>query len=52
MSLNEFKEKLSIEALWNQLIYEKYKSKVQIDTSKLKKEITLKKHKIYLIYLK
>ena len=43
MSLDEFKEKLSIEALWNQLIYEKYKSKVQIDISKLKKEISLKK---------
>ena len=42
MSLNEFKEKLSIEALWNQLIYEKYKSKVRIDVSKLKKEISLK----------
>ncbi len=42
MNLNEFKEKLSIEALWNQLIYEKYKSKVQIDISKLKKEISLK----------
>ena len=42
MSFNEFKEKLSIEALWNQLIYEKYKSKVQIDVSKLKKEISLK----------
>ena len=35
MSLNEFKEKLSIEALWNKLVYEKYKSKVQIDISKL-----------------
>ena len=43
MSLTEFKEKLSIEALWNQLVYEKYKSKVQIDISKLKKEISLKK---------
>ena len=42
MSLNEFKEKLSIEALWNQLIYEKYKSKVRVDVSKLKKEISLK----------
>ena len=42
MSLNEFKEKLSIEALWNQLIYEKYKSKVRIDISKLKEEISLK----------
>ena len=42
MSFNEFKEKLSIEALWNQLIYEKYKSKIQIDVSKLKKEISLK----------
>ena len=44
ISLNEFKEKLSIEALWNQLIYEKYKSKVQIDVSKLKKEISLKEN--------
>ena len=47
MSLNEFKEKLSIEALWNQLIYEKYKSKVQIDISKLKKEISLKTQNIF-----
>ena len=44
ISLNEFKEKLSIEALWNQLIYEKYKSKVQVDISKLKKEISLKEN--------
>jgi len=44
ISLNEFKEKLSIEALWNQLIYEKYKSKVQVDVSKLKKEISLKEN--------
>ena len=44
INLNEFKEKLSIEALWNQLIYEKYKSKVQVDISKLKKEISLKEN--------
>ena len=43
ISLNEFKEKLAIEALWNQLIYEKYKSKVKIDLIKLKEEISSNK---------
>ena len=43
MSLDEFKEKLAIEALWNQLIYEKYKSKIKIDVDQLKKEISSKK---------
>ncbi len=43
MSLDEFKEKLAIEALWNQLVYEKYKSKVKIDVNQLKQEISSKK---------
>ncbi len=41
--INEFEEKLSVEALWNQLIYEKYISKVKIDKIKLKEEIILNK---------
>tara|TARA_B100000575_G_C23058676_1_gene609508 strand:- start:116 stop:1051 length:936 start_codon:yes stop_codon:yes gene_type:complete len=48
ISLDEFKEKLAIEALWNQLVYEKYKSKVKIDLIKLKEEVSSKKiQKIY-----
>ena len=42
-NINEFQEKLSVEALWNQLIYEKYISKVKIDKVKLEEEIILKK---------
>ena len=43
IEIEEFKEKLAIEALWNQLIYEKYNSKVKIDKLKLRKEISAKK---------
>ncbi len=42
-TIDEFKEKLSIEALWNQLIFQKYYSKVKIDKIKLKKEVISKK---------
>ncbi len=41
--LIEFEEKLSIEALWNQLIYEKYFSKVKINKEKLKEQIISQK---------
>lgn len=37
--LNEFKEKISIEALWNQIIYEKYLNKVKINKDQLKEEV-------------
>ena len=37
--LNEFKEKISIEALWNQIIYEKYLSKVKINKDQLRNEV-------------
>lgn len=43
ISLEEFVEKITIESLWNQMIYEKYKSKIKIDESKLEKEISSKK---------
>ena len=43
ISLEEFVEKITIEALWNQMIYEKYKTKIKIDKSKLENEISSKK---------
>ena len=44
ISLEEFVEKITIEALWNQLIYEKYKTKIRIDKTKLEIEISSKKN--------
>ena len=49
---NEMREKIEIEALWNELIYGKYKDKINIDvvnlSQKLKKEINgLEKTKSY-----
>lgn len=41
-SLDEFKNKLAIEALWNQLVYEKYFEKVKIDKDNLRKDISKK----------
>ena len=43
ISLEEFVEKITIESLWNQIIYEKYKTKIKIDKSKLENEISSKK---------
>ncbi len=37
--LNEFKEKISIEVLWNQIIYEKYSNKVKINKDQLRDEV-------------
>ena len=37
--LNEFKEKMSIEALWNQIIYEKYLDKVKINKDQIRDEV-------------
>jgi len=39
LELEDFKKRLSIEALWNQLIFSKFKSKVNIDINRIKKEI-------------
>ena len=43
ISLEEFTEKISIEAMWNQLIYEKFKLKIKIDKTSLENEISSKK---------
>lgn len=37
--LSEIKEKMSIEALWNQIVYEKFFNKIKIDEDKLKEEV-------------
>ena len=39
LRLKDFKKKIIIEALWNQLIFTKYKSKIIINEKKLKNEI-------------
>ena len=44
LELKDFKKKITIEALWNQLIYSKFKSKVNIDTKKIKSEIVNNKN--------
>jgi len=39
LSFDEVKQKISIEAAWNDLIYNKYISKLEIDEIKIKKEV-------------
>ncbi len=45
ISLDEFVEKISIDAMWNQMIYEKFKAKIKIDKAKLQREISSKEIK-------
>ena len=47
LNLEEVKKKITIDALWNELIIKKYNSKINIDEAKIKKEI-LKNSKIQL----
>jgi len=53
LTIEFINEKIQIELLWNQLIYEKYKNQIKINTSKIKKEIADSQkninQKIYLI---
>ena len=44
LELKDFKKKITIEALWNQLIYSKFKSKVNIDINKIKSEVVNNKN--------
>lgn len=39
IDFNNFKEKIIIEALWNDLVFTKYSTKVQIDLNKIRQEI-------------
>ena len=64
-SINQFKEhlskqnvkieimekKLTIDALWNELIFKKYSSKIKIDKEKLRKEVNKKKFETTKSYL-
>jgi peptidyl-prolyl cis-trans isomerase SurA len=43
LELKDFKKKITIEALWNQLIFSKFKSKVNIDIDKIKSEVVKNK---------
>ena len=54
LSFDEIKKKIEIEAAWNDLIYKKYASKLEIDEIKIKNKINAllsksKKHNVYLI---
>ena len=40
-SLNEVEEKIKIEVMWNQFIFERYKNQIKIDLDKLKNKIKL-----------
>ena len=52
LELEDFKKKITIEALWNQLIFSKYKSKVNIDKKKIKSEkVKNKNNKVILFNL-
>ena len=42
IDIKTIEEKLSIEAIWNQLIYQKFSNKVKIDKNKLREEIKAK----------
>ncbi len=39
LELGEIKKKITVELIWNDIIYQKYKSKIKIDKQKIKDEI-------------
>jgi len=41
--IDDVLKKIEVETVWNQMIYQKYKAQLQINTEKLKKKISLKK---------
>ncbi len=47
LKISDIKVKLSIEALWNELIFNKYKDKVSVDEEKIKKKVKTKKNFIH-----
>jgi len=47
LKIGEIKEKLKIEALWNEFIFSKYKDQIRVDEEKIKKKI--KNQKKYLV---
>ena len=51
LKISVIKEKLRIEALWNELIYTKFKDKVSIDEEEIKKKVKKKKNFIHVYSL-
>jgi len=51
LKISVIKEKLRIEALWNELIYTKFKDKVSIDEEEIKKKVKEKKNFIHVYSL-
>ena len=53
ISFNYLKKKIQIEIIWNQLIYDKYNTQINIDKKKLKKKLKelnrTEKQKVYLL---
>ncbi len=47
LNVLDIKKKLNIEALWNELIFKKFKDKVSVDEEKIKKKIKTEKNFIY-----
>ena len=51
LSLEDIKEKITIQIMWNQLIFKKFSQKIKIDKKLIKKEISTKeKQEEFLIY--
>ena len=44
LNLSIIKEKLNIETLWNELIYKRFNSQINVDEEKLKKKLSLQKN--------
>ena len=51
LKISDIKEKLRIEALWNELIFTKFKDKVSIDEEEIKKKVKEKKNFIHVYNL-
>ena len=54
LTINEIKKKITIEAIWNEFIFNKFKNQIDIDVDKLKKQVNLEiknKKKIKNTYL-
>ena len=50
LKYDDFKKKIIIEALWNELIFFKFKSKININKEKLKQEILKNNNNVYKSY--
>ena len=51
IDLQNVKEKMIIEAMWNELVFKKYSSKIKIDKKEIKKEILANKNEVISYHL-